>query len=63
MNWVTFLKMKFGMTDEFDVSDVEENTLSILSRYVDDADFEDSVLNKEEIKTLMSEIYMEACEV
>jgi len=50
-------------TDEFDVSDVEENTLSILSRYVDDADFEDSVLNKEEIKTLMSEIYMEACEV
>ena len=50
-------------TEEFDVSDVEENTLSILSRYVDDADFEESVLNKDDIKKLMSEIYMEACEV
>ena len=50
-------------SDEFDVSDVEENTLSILSRYVDEADFEDSSLEKDAIKALISEIYMEACEV
>ena len=50
-------------TEDFDVSDVEENTLSILSRYVDDADFEESALEKDAIKALISEIYMEACEV
>ena len=50
-------------SDEFDVSDVEENTLSILSRYVDEADFEDSSLEKEAIKSLIADIYMEACEV
>ena len=50
-------------SDDFDASDVEENTLSILSRYVDEADFEESSLEKESIKKLISEIYMEACEV
>ena len=49
--------------DEFDVSDVEENTLSILNRYVDDADFEESSIEKEAIKNLISEIYMESCEI
>ena len=48
---------------DFDVADVEENTLSILSRYVDEAEFEESALEKEAIKQLISEIYMEACEV
>ena len=50
-------------SDEFDVSDVEENTLSILSRYVDEAEFEESSLEKEAIKNLISDIYREACEV
>lgn len=49
--------------EDFDASDVEENTLSILSRYVDESDFEDSSLVSEEIKALISEIYIEACEV
>ena len=48
---------------EFDVSDVEENTLSILSRYVDEAEFEESSLEKDAIKNLISDIYREACEV
>ena len=50
-------------SEEFDVSDVEENTLSILSRYVDEAEFEESSLEKEAIKNLISDIYREACEV
>ena len=50
-------------SEEFDASDAEENTLSILSRYVDEADFEESSLQKDAIKALLSEIYMEACEV
>ena len=50
-------------SDEFDVSDVEENTLSILSRYVDEAEFEESSLEKDAIKNLISDIYREACEV
>ena len=50
-------------SEDFDASDAEENTLAILSRYVDEADFEESSLEKEAIKALISEIYMEACEV
>ena len=50
-------------TEDFDASDAEENTLSILNRYVDEADFEDSSLEKAAIKALMSDIYQEACEV
>ena len=50
-------------SEDFDASDAEENTLSILSRYVDEADFEESSLEKEAIKSLISEIYIEACEV
>ena len=50
-------------TDDFDASDSEENTLSILNRYVDEADFEESSINKDHIKSLLSEIYQEACEV
>lgn len=50
-------------SEDFDASDSEENTLSILSRYVDEADFEDSSLEKDAIKMLLSEIYIEACEV
>ena len=49
--------------EDFDASDVEENTLSILSRYVDESDFEESSLCSDQIKALLSEIYMEACEV
>ena len=50
-------------SEEFDVSDVEENTLSILSRYVDEAEFEESALEKDAIKNLIADIYREACEV
>ena len=50
-------------SEDFDASDIEENTLSLLSRYVDESDFEESSLEKEAIKALISEIYMEACEV
>ena len=45
------------------MEDIEENTLSILNRYVDDADYEDSTIQKDQIKKLISEIYREACEV
>ena len=48
---------------DFEVDTVEENTLSILSRYIDEADFEESSLDKDSIKKLVSEIYAEACEV
>ena len=48
---------------EFSVEDIEENTLSILNRYVDEADYEDSSIEKDGIKKLISEIYREACEV
>lgn len=50
-------------SEEFDISDVEENTLSILSRYVDEAEFEESSLEKDAIKNLIADIYREACEV
>ena len=50
-------------SDDFDVDTAEENTLSILSRYIDEADFEESSLDKDSIKSLVSEIYAEACEV
>ena len=50
-------------TEDFDVNDEEENTLSILSRYVEESEFDESSLDKESIKRLISEIYTEACEV
>ena len=50
-------------SEDFDASDAEENTLSILNRYVDESDFEESAIEKEGIKMLISEIYQEACEV
>ena len=50
-------------SDDFDIDTAEENTLSILSRYIDEADFEESSLDKDSIKSLVSEIYAEACEV
>lgn len=50
-------------SDDFDASDIEENTLSILSRYVDESSFEESSLDKDSVIALISEIYMEACEV
>ena len=45
------------------VDDAEENTLSILNRYVDEAEFDDTPLEKEALKKLISEVYQEACEV
>ncbi len=50
-------------SDDFDVNDIDENTLSILNRYVDEAEFEESALEKEAIKSLISQVYMEACEI
>ena len=50
-------------SDEFVVDDAEENTLSILNRYVDEAEFDDTPLEKEALKKLISEVYQEACEV
>ncbi len=50
-------------SDDFNTDDIEENTLSILSRYVDESDFSDSSLDKELVKALISDIYIEACEV
>jgi len=37
-----------------------ENTLSFLNKYIDDSDFD---LDKEVVKTLMREVYQEACEM
>lgn len=50
-------------TENFNDNNSEENTLSILYRYVDESDFKDSTLNKTDIKKLLSKIYQEACEV
>ena len=50
-------------SDDFDVNDIDENTLSILNRYVDEAEFEESALEKEAVKSLISQVYMEACEI
>lgn len=50
-------------SEEFDVNDIEENTLSILNRYIEESDFNETSIEKEEIKNLISEIYREACEV
>ena len=50
-------------SDEFVVDDAEENTLSILNRYVDEAEFDDTPMEKEALKKLISEVYQEACEV
>ena len=49
--------------EDFEVDDAEENTLSILNRYVDEAELGDTPLEKEAIKKLISEVYLEACEV
>tara|TARA_B100001093_G_scaffold432909_1_gene429629 strand:- start:131 stop:670 length:540 start_codon:yes stop_codon:yes gene_type:complete len=45
--------------DEFDI-DEDENTLSILNRYIDDSDFE---YDKNIIKNIFKDLYRQACEV
>ena len=52
----------FSINDE-DVNLTQEeceNTLSFLNKYIDDSDFD---LDKEVVKTLMREVYQEACEM
>jgi hypothetical protein len=46
-------------SEEFEV-DEEENTLSILNRYIDDSEFE---LDKNIIKGIFQDLYRQACEV
>ena len=41
-------------------SDESEDTISILNRYIDESDVS---LNKSQIKNLLKEVYIEACEV
>ena len=36
-----------------------EDTLTLLNKYIEDSDFE---LEKERVKTLLKEVYLEACE-
>ena len=45
--------------DEFDI-DEDENTLSILNRYIDESDFE---YDKNIIKNIFKDLYRQACEV
>lgn len=47
---------------EFSVDDIEENTLSLLSRYIDDIEV-DGDIDTERIKAIISEVYKEACEI
>ena len=42
------------------VAEEDENTISVLNRYIDDSDFEG---NKTIIKGILQKIYAEACEV
>ena len=44
---------------DFDSEKIED-TMTLLDKYVDDSDFS---LDKERIKKLLKEVYMEACEV
>ncbi len=37
-----------------------EDTITILNKYVEDSDFD---LDKEKVKTLLREVYQEACEI
>ena len=41
-------------------NDESEDTISILNRYIDESDVS---LNKSQIKDLLKEVYIEACEV
>ena len=45
--------------DEFDI-DEDENTLSILNRYIDDSDFEYDI---NIMKNIFKDLYRQACEV
>ena len=36
-----------------------EDTLTLLNKYIEDSDFD---LEKEKVKTLLKEVYLEACE-
>ena len=36
-----------------------EDTLTLLNKYIEDSDFD---LEKERVKTLLKEVYLEACE-
>ena len=46
-------------SEEFEI-DEEENTISILNRYIDEADFE---FDKTMIKGIFQDLYRQACEV
>ena len=46
-------------SEEFEI-DEEENTLSILNRYIDESEFE---LDKNVIKGIFQDLYRQACEV
>jgi len=46
-------------SEEFEI-DEEENTLSILNRYIDESEFE---LDKKIIKGIFQDLYKQACEV
>ena len=46
-------------SEEFEI-DEEENTLSILNRYIDESEFE---LDKNVIKSIFQDLYKQACEV
>ena len=46
-------------SEEFDI-DEEENTLSILNRYIDESEFN---LDKNIIKGIFQDLYSQACEV
>ena len=44
---------------DFDQEKIED-TITILNKYVEDSDFD---LDKEKVKTLLREVYQEACEI
>jgi len=46
-------------SEEFEVSE-DENTISILNRYIDESDFE---LDKNVIKNIFQNLYRQSCEV
>ena len=46
-------------TEDFEAEE-DENTISLLNRYIDDSDFDCS---KDIVKSILQRVYVEACEV
>ena len=55
----SLINFEIQESEDFEI-DEEENTLSILNRYIDESEFE---LDKSIIKGIFQDLYRQACEV